>query len=816
MHAPFFYKPLAIAISAVCLSSITPLTAHAQPSSQQSTTTLINVNINAGSLTQALNKLARLADEALSYTPTLVEGKTTQGINGSYTLEEALKKLLLNTGLTAVKHGSEGGYIIKKLSDDSNVTGTLALTTITSKSRFGDAPAETGGFKAEYQTTATKMAIPLKETPQAISVVTRDSLDSRQAQDIFTALEITSSIASNFYGHPGPFAGNGPGGFSNAFSSRGQVLNNSRDIRSDGFAVGGETEHDPALYERIEVIKGPSGFYGQGSLGGFINMVRKKPQAEFDASVSAQLGSYNTYRGEVDITGALTKDENVAGRLIAVVTDADSFVDTVETDRTVLAPSVEFKIGENTRVLAQMLYQDEEYIPYVGIPLTLEGDRYEIPDVSRSFYFGNNEEKSDTETINASVQVDHELNDKWLFGLFLQGESIKSKVVLGNYAYGLYEGGNTYSYASKYETERDNWASELRLQGRFNWFGQEHKVLAGVEVNNREKSTRDGYKYVGYSNIYDGTLADLGSLNSDEISFSYGNVNLSKNQAIYAQAVFSLQEKTKLLIGTRFDRADQTVKDTIKNTEEGKINRAWTYKFGLSHSFSEEITAYTSYAQSFNPVTEISRSGEILAPETGEGYEVGLKTEWFNHNLGVNFALYRQDLDNRPVSDPDNTVGEYYFISDGLLRTEGIELEINGSPYQGLSLSVAASLLDSEYLDEKDDNYGKIPWGTIKKQFSVNANYEIQDGSFKGLGIGGTIITSGEVATLLRGSQQFVDGYERVDFNLSYNQLKNWDVSFQVRNIFDTTYIEKARGGGYANFFGAPRSILLKATYHFD
>ena len=98
----------------------------------------------------------------------------------------------------------------------------------------------------------------------------------------------------------------------------------------------------------MEVIKGPSGFFGQGEIGGVINLVRKKPKAEFDASISAQAGSFDSYRTEVDLAGALTDDENLRGRLVITHGEEGSFVDHVATDTTVFAPSIEAIIGDKT------------------------------------------------------------------------------------------------------------------------------------------------------------------------------------------------------------------------------------------------------------------------------------------------------------------------------------------------------------------------------------------------------------------------------------------------------------------------------------
>lgn len=807
-HA-FSAKPLVAQISLAVAATALVQPAHAVEEQHA-------FDIPAGRLSSALMRASETSNMRLLVPSKLINGLETAGVSGRYTLEQALEKLLENSGLIYQIDRQE--KLIQITERGNRDVSQLQPVEVRGQiSRFGDT-VEPGGFKAEYQTTATKTPLALRDTPQAIAVVTRESMEARQVDDIQSALELKAGIAGSYFGYPGPFAGSAPLGGSNAFSIRGQRLNAQQDIRSDGFALISETNHDTALYERIEVVKGPSGYYGQGSLGGFINMVRKKPQAEFESSVSAQVGSYDTFKGEFDITGALNEEENITGRLIAVTADEGSFIDAVESQRQILAPSIEARLGDRTRVLLNLLYQNEDFVPSVGVPLRVEGDR-EVPYAfDRSFYYADphNQEPSNVETLGASVRVDHELNDRWLTSLFLQKETVDRSDIGINYGYGW--GDTHYFYSAWTEKQLDNWAGEIRLDGRFEFLGQEHQLTTGIEINERRYEKQDGLSYSGTLSTQD--LYDPGFYNNftvpskAEIPVGVREEYSSESKAFYLQGVMGLTERTKLLAGVRYDKVDQKRRDLIANTLFTNTDHAWTTRVGLNHKFNQNISAYAAYAESFAPVESESATGAVLEPESGTGYELGLKTEWFDGKLGANFALYRQELDNRPISVQQGV--DSYSISAGLQRTDGIELEVTGSPVPGLNISAAAFFLDSEYLDERDPLFGKSSWGSLESQFSFYGAYKLQDGVLKGLEPSITFIKTGDTnLSPWRTPQRKADGYERLDLGISYNELPNVNLSLQVRNVLDERYIEKIRGGGWYNYFGAPRSVLFKATYNF-
>jgi outer membrane receptor for ferric coprogen and ferric-rhodotorulic acid len=290
--------PLAVAIRYASLAAVTTTSLTVSADTTTITTEKAQYyTIPASALSVALNRFAQKANVSIIMDEAKLKNLNSQTLQGSYTINQGLAELLKGSGFQAKKEFS--GYIIKKASSNvQNVAGTLALTTITSKSRFGDAPTEEGGFKTEYQTTATKMAMPLKETPQAISVITSDSLDIRLAQDLATAVELSAGVSTGTSASPSPGMFGGTSWISSGFTIRGRIA----DIRTDGFENTGYSSDDDgvdmAAFERVEVVKGPAGFYGQGSLGGYINKVRKKPSDEFDANISVQAGSYDTYRAE--------------------------------------------------------------------------------------------------------------------------------------------------------------------------------------------------------------------------------------------------------------------------------------------------------------------------------------------------------------------------------------------------------------------------------------------------------------------------------------------------------------------------------------
>ena len=798
---------------------------------QTQTDAVRTYDIPPGPLSASLVRLASEAGFFLSADAKLTEGKRASALKGMFTVREALDKLLEGSGLEAMTQ--DGSVILRRMPtaapSPNTPPETLAPEVPVTASRehlFGDLPPEPPGFEAEYQSSSTKSTLPIRQTPQSISVITRESMDQRQVRDVNSALELAAGVTSSRSGNGGPFAGRGLGTGEN-FNLRGQELNENRDIRVDGFVVP-SNPFDTAAYVRIEAVKGPSSMlYGQGSIGGFINLVRKKPQAELGASIAGGIASFDTYRAEGDITGPLGS-ERVLGRMTLAYEDGGSFTDGVETRIAMIAPSLDLKLGDRTRALVHVMHQDDKYVPSQGVPLVIEGSRGRAPDIPRERFIGiPSAEKSKGKNTFASVQLDHELSDKWLASLFLHYAEQDQRRFFDSYGYSFtgLAGGNVTLMSDTAHLDSHNWAGELRLDGSFTAFGREHRLLVGLETNQRKTRTAFGYTYLGIANIYVGNFADFGTIpgGAGNQPFLRDDTTQSTNKGAYAQLMLSITERTKLLAGIRHDQADQEQRNNIAGgaITDTKRDSANTYRVGLTQDLWRNVTAYAAYAESFNPVGSLARDGQILDPEKGKGIELGVKTEWLEQRLFASAAIFRQELTNRPITDP---VDPNFSVSSGRQLTKGLELEVSGSPYRGVTIGAAAAWLDNRMVDPQDPDFGLKPYDSVDRIASVFAGYELQGGPLKGLGFGVTYVNIGKRSLSFAGNgafygsgtdELFVDGYERVDLNLSYNGFPGWNFAFQIRNLTDEVYIERVRDASGSNYFGAPRSYLFRASYKF-
>jgi TonB-dependent siderophore receptor len=669
------------------------------------------------------------------------------------------------------------------------------------------------GLKGEEQ-TSTKLPLSVRETPQSISIITRDSLDRRQVATLGQALELSAGV-TQFSGN-GPFAGQPSFGF-NQTTIRGIHIDDIYDFREDGFVNGSYFAiPDLAIYERIEVVKGPNSMlYGRGSPGGLINRVRKKPSHEARTEISADFGSYETFRVDFDTTRPLSN--NVQGRLVAAYEDAESFVRGPQTQRTVLAPSVNADFSARTRLLVQGFYQGEDIVPNTGIPLRIVGGGFEAPAIDARQYNGIVTRDPYTWRIRSgSAQLEQDIGDRWLATLRLNRTSIDTPIRTDGYAYsfgGLADDGSVPVLANDFSLDRDLYSGELQVTGRLELFGRETSVGFGADWNENEYSRRGAYAYAyGSGNVYTGAFPapDL-----DTLSPGFATDTKPITRGLYAQARIEATERLAVLLGARFDDVKfsvvpyHAIEGDVPSRVHGNVDDVTT-RVGVTYDLGDRTTVYGLYTQSFSPeLFSTDLEGNLLEPETGELFELGVKNEWFDGRFGVSAALYRVDREHIATSVPDDPADDIppHSIASGLQRSEGYEVEVNGRPLPGWDLSFAYNRVDSAYADPNDPLFGSQPGGTPDWQLGLYSSYELQSGPLRGLGFGATLFAIDDRGVGF--TPGTIPGYERVDLHAFYKGFAKTEINVVVRNLTDERYIEGAdRPGAYAQF-GSPTAVLL-------
>jgi outer-membrane receptor for ferric coprogen and ferric-rhodotorulic acid len=185
---------------------------------------------------------------------------------------------------------------------------TLPAVTVTDNTGADATTEDTGSYAARYATVAGKSAQSIKETPYSVSVVTRQQMDDSNDTTIEEALRYVTGVSSVSYGDGTAY-----------FRARGSQLG----IEFDGTPIVSGlqylTQFDLAMYDRVEVLRGPAGVIdGAGEPGGVVNLVRKRPQNQFHLTTETQIDSFGSLRQMIDVTGPLNKDGSLRGRAVIV------------------------------------------------------------------------------------------------------------------------------------------------------------------------------------------------------------------------------------------------------------------------------------------------------------------------------------------------------------------------------------------------------------------------------------------------------------------------------------------------------------------
>lgn len=653
------------------------------------------------------------------------------------------------------------------------------------------------GYVSNSSVSATKTNTPITETPQAVSVITRDQMSDQGAIGVREALRYTSGVGAERYG----FDSRG-----DAASIRGGDPVYFLDGLQKTFGSYASPRTDAYTLESIDVIRGPASvLYGQGPVGGVINMVSKRPQATSSNELELQLGNYDRKQIALDSTGKLNEDGSLLYRLIMVGRDSNTQVDQVADDHLLIKPSLTWRVSEDTDWTLSMLRQDDhsgtssQFLPLYG---TLYDAPYGLPTITSNTFISEPDfDKYDTEETAITSQFRHRLDDTWELSQSLRySESdVTYQTIYPVFTPALKENGDIARVAYAKNSYLDAFTVDNRAAATFDIGRVSHNVLLGVDYQNAESGGETAYlSDIGDINVYDPVYGNYTAISRSD----YRNIALNtiEQTGVYLQDQMYLGDHWVVLAGGRYDHASNRTEGGASYTDE-----AFTKRIGTMYLMDSGVNPFISYSESFTPMTGVDANGDSYKPLRGEQVELGVKYQPVGSNNLYTATLYNLYEKNRRMSDPNNPTNS---IQAGKTRSRGLELEAKTAITPQWDLIANYAYTDTEVL--KGANKGARIASVPEHNASVWSQHDFSS-ILEGLRAGAGVRYVGSSW----GGQDRVKTPDvtLVDAMIAYTQ-DNWEASLNITNLEDKQYYATCLARGDC-FFGASRTVVGSFKYHF-
>jgi len=686
---------------------------------------------------------------------------------------------------------------------------TQNLATITVQAS-DDQAEKSKAYILKNSSSAAKLNLTVKETPQTVNVVTRQQMDD-------FALNSTREVLSNT---PGVTVTNQETERS-TYMARGFEISN---ILTDGVGFPSSnynynnTNPNTYFYDRVEVIKGADALTNAfGDPSATIDYIRKRPTQDFQANAGVSYGSWNTQRYEADVSGALTQDGRIRGRLMGYEQTGDSYIDRYSSEKNGFSGILEADLTDST--LLTVGYSEEKNKPnannWGALPLLdadgnqLSYDRNYNPNPDWAYW--------DNKSQKAFIELKQKLNENWAakFSYNYTNTEHNSKL-LYYYGYPNQDGSDVSLTAWGGKENQERHFADLNLQGTYALFGQDHEATIGYSYIHSKQHDQQTNGYINDSNIVDdyslGYLrqltTNLASWTPQSITWSEFNEAANYTQKInsfYAATRLHLNDDLKILLGANYVQAEN---DGISYSSSVAYDESKVSPYaGITYNFTPEYTGYLSYTSIFRPQTG-AEVNKALKPVEGESYEMGIKSSWLDEKLTGTFAVFRTEQSNYPLRSSDgNPLTRKVETSD--LRSQGIEVGLAGQLTDQLNISFGYAQFSLKDLKNGGDARTYNPNQTINllTTYSIPALPKLKVGAALQWQDSTKLYDSSVDGTITQ------NAYALVNLMASYDLNKHITLQANANNVTDEKYLYSFPDG--QAFYGAPAnySVAVKFKY---
>ncbi|MBL8270610.1 TonB-dependent siderophore receptor [Steroidobacter sp.] len=799
-------------------------------------------DIPSQSLSQALRAVGRQTNTNIIFEPALVDGMKAAELKAEVTAEAAVRMLLDGTQLV-FQRASPDTIVIRRESDVSKgeVTSgdpTASLETVNVFASMED-PMSIG----------SKAGQSLREIPKSVTQVTRERIETQNLQSLTDALTQTTGISVSKMSPLEVY-----------YYSRGfEVQTVVRDGGAAGHTgtFGAYLSENMAGYERVEVLRGVDGIYtGAGEPGGVVNAVRKRARAEPAVQLSLSGGSWDDYRGEIDVTGGLAQDGRLRGRLVGSYNDKNYFYDNASSNNLYFFGTAEYDLTPTTVLIAGASYEDkdEDGFNSNGLPRYSDGGDLRLP-----------------RSTNLSARWSHWYATSKEFFVRAEQRYGETGVVKLNYThtdlstdYRAMQPRGAVDPVTLTGTVASAWTSiggsvqdmiDLSSSGKFGLFGRQHSYTVGLDTS-KVDGGGSGAAYITTGYHWLDPSRPLDVFNFDPALFPeptrgaplWRNPEYGQEQkGAYASVGLQVAEPLRLMLSARYGKYRYFYSQQSYQGLDTSGVQIWSSppsrtryddsklvpSAALIYDFARDWTVYASYAETFKVQANLLQGplpGTPLDPVTGAGYEIGVKSRLFG-KLDFSAAIYRMERNGQGVRDlsypsQNGALGSTCcYLGAVDVRSQGLDVEASGTVLPGWQLFGGYTYHTNDvYGDESVVANSSLHW-MPKHQLKLWTTWQLPaDYSRWTLTAGvvgqSDVYASGTALAEVGGNTyvpfRFVqDAYSVWNASVQYQFNDTWRVGLYADNLFDETYYSALSGTSSHNFYGSPRSYMLTVRAHY-
>lgn len=705
---------------------------------------------------------------------------------------------------------------------DQSTEQAVGQAVQTTRTKEGDIVVTARHYVPQGAETATKSNIPLIQTPQSISVITRDQIDLLNFVDAQQAVRYTAGAFGENYGPDPRYDFITVRGFTPKQYIDGLAVPATTTISAVGV--------DLYAFQSLDILKGPASvLYGAAPPGGILNEVSRRALPVFGGEAEIKGGTDSFFEGATTVTGPLAPWLDVRGT--ALYRDSKGEIDFQHNKRLLLEPTATVKIGSNTKLTGLFYYQHDHNLGGNGGFLPLFGTLLPNPNgqkIRRSTNLDDPHTEFKRNQWAGGFDFEHNFNPNLLFVSNTKWSDYDEKTPIGLYGGGGFVNTTDPTIPSYYRTLQQynfsyaervrSFATDNRIDAKLQTGDVTQKLLFGVDYRNVRNKANFGFVFAGlldaFNPVYDPTY-------EHEIGYPYAyNDQKLKQTGVYGQDQLGFGQLF-ITLGGRYDWVN--INSFGTTTKQHKF----TYRAGANYVTSSGLAPYISYSTSFEPVLgQDAVTKQAFKPTSVNQWEGGLKYDARGLPSYIKLFATAALFDIREKNFVVAQVGPTPVSGTqaGEVEVKGLELELVSRINEQLSLNAAYSYNHSEVRSNPNapEDVGFPLPTTPKHKLALFADYTIKHGTFAGLGGGAGVrynsssagsLPSGTFPAVPLGPTVVTGAATLFDAIIHYDQ-PHYRFAINASNLFDKNYVARCTGL-YGCVYGAGRQVIATLTGKF-